>query len=74
MVCLSSQHMGNFTEKLMEYEIIPAVIREGTNINYTLRNRNKILNFCGNLCAYLADYKKQFIREGGGPWLIEMGD
>lgn len=42
-------------------------------MTYSLWERMKILRFCSNLCGYSDRYQNEVIREGGGVFLVMLG-
>lgn len=72
-VYLAWENGTDFSEKLMEFEILSYVVREGTNDKYDLRDRLYMLRFCSNISHYGSEYCRQFLRDGGAMWLILLG-
>ena len=70
MVYLAWEKNTNFSEKLMEFELVDSVIGHGQCLAYSLYERVQMIRFCGNLSRYSSQYRSQLIREGGGYWAV----
>lgn len=73
MMCLASQKGTLFIEKLVEYEITSDVIKMGIDKEYSVLDRINALKFCSQLCYHDTKYLREVIRNGGGVFLVLLG-